>query len=140
MDEFELEQYSGSISGSSYLFGKVFPWQDYLALRTDQNTSICVYGNCTSVNGTRYTFAPATVRTVVRTGNMSSTYNCYENTYNTYTVSCTDPYYAYGNVIGVNYDLPLTGSITAMFIAGSVTVLALVSVFRVIFSLRRSVR
>lgn len=127
-------QYSSSPAGLSYLVGDILPWQDYVVFRTDEDTSVAVYSN----KSENLTFEDATVRTVKRTSSSySSYYTTTEEKYDTVTVSITSPYYAYGNVIGVHYALPSSQNISSLFVSVSFVIVALLSVFRLLWSLRR---
>lgn len=131
-------QYESAPSGLSYLTGDIKPWEDYVILRTDEDTSIAVYGT----RQEDMIWENATVRKVERV--TSSGYNSYyetsESLVGTAVVNVTNPYYAYGNVIGVSYDLPSTNAISCIAITAAVIVCVLVSIFRLVFSLKRGIR
>lgn len=130
-------QYPSTPSGMNYLTGDVQPWEDYLCFRSDEDTSVCVYGLKSS--GTNFT--DATVRTVKRS---SEGYGSYYVTTETsgvdVSVSITDPYYAYGNIIGVSYALPSSANITAICISGFFILSCLLSVFRLVWSLKGGIK
>lgn len=130
-------QYSSSPSGLSYLLGDVMPWEDYVCFRSDEDTSVCVYGLKSS--GTDFT--DATVRTVRRN---SAGYGSYYVTTETsgvdVSVSITEPYYAYGNIIGVSYALPSSVNITSICISGFFILACLLSVFRLVWSLKGGIK
>lgn len=126
-------QYASSPTGLSYLLGDVMPWEDYVCFRSDENTSVCVYGLKSS--GTDFT--NATVRTVSRS---SSGYGSYYVTSETsgvdVSVTITEPYYAYGNIIGVSYALPSSANVSSVCISGFFILACLLSVFRLVWTLK----
>ena len=128
-------QYESSPNGLSYLSGDIMPWHDYVIFRSDEDTSVAVYG----AKSDGLYFEDATVRTVRRSGSGYNNYVVHEYTGQDVTVDIINPYYAYGNVIGVSYALPSSSSITSLFVCSSVVVCALVSVFRLVWSLKRGV-
>lgn len=124
--------------GINVLAGDIMPWHDYVILRTGEYTSVAVYG----LNSDGLTFEDATVRTVTR-GSFSGYTNYYtvsESKYDTVEVDISNPYYCYGNVIGVAYDLPSSINVMSMCVCACVVVCALMSVFRLLWSLRRVAR
>lgn len=128
-------QYTGSApSGLAYLTGDIKPWEDYVVFRTDNYTSIAVYG--TKSDGKN--FENATVRIVSRPNNQGN-YITSELHNQSVTVNISEPYYAYGNVIGVAYDLPSSNNITSIMVTGAVVFCALLSVFRLVWSLKKGV-
>lgn len=128
-------QYEGSPNGLTYLAGDIMPWHDYVIFRSDEDTSVAVYG----VKSDGLFFEDATVRTVSRSGNGYNHYVVSETTGSEVVVDITNPYYAYGNIIGVSYSLPSSGAITCLVVCATVCVCALISVFRLVWSLKRGV-
>lgn len=121
--------------GINYLVGDILPWEDYVIFRASDTLSISVYGNKQS--GMRW--EDATVRYVERiTSGYNSYYDYWEDTVDSVSVNIDYPYYAYGNVIGMNYDLPSSNNITAISVSAILVVTVLVSLFRSVFSLRRA--
>ena len=131
-------QYEASPQGVSFLAGDIKPWEDYVILRTDEDTSVAIYG----IYQEDMVWENATVRTLTRTtsSGYNTYYDTYESTVGTAIVNISNPYYAYGNVIGVSYDLPSSDSITCIAVCAAVVVSALISVFRLVFSLKRGVK
>lgn len=127
-------QYDSTPTGLSYLSGDIMPWHDYVIFRSDENTSVAVYG----VKSDDLTWEDATVRKVWRTNNYN-TYQVSEEVYDTVTVNIDNPYYAYGNVIGVNYSLPSSQIVTSNVVSAAVIIIILVSIFRTVWSLKRGV-
>ncbi len=129
-------QYESAPQGMTYLTGDIMPWDDYVIFRTDENTSIAVYGP--KQEGMEW--EDATVRIVERV--TSTGYNTYydvsEHTYSSVSVDISNPYYAYGNVIGVSYDLPSSGNISALAVSSACIVLVLIKIFQSVWSLKRS--
>lgn len=121
-------------TGFNYLAGNIMPWDDYLIFKTDNYTSVAVYG--TKSDGTH--FQNATVRIVSRPNNQGYYYTT-ELKNQDVTVNITNPYYAYGNVIGVAYDLPASNNITSITVSAAVIFCALISVFRLVWGLKRGV-
>lgn len=122
-------QYPASPSGMNYLTGDVQPWEDYLCFRSDEDTSVCVYGF--KSDGT--SFSDATVRTVRRT---NSIYQVTEQSGIDVDVNISYPYYAYGNIIGNNYNLPSYNAVTSVCASGFFILAILISVFRLVWSLK----
>lgn len=127
-------QYEASPNGLSYLTGDIMPWHDYVIFRSNEQTSVAVYG----LKSDDLTWEDATVRTVSRSSNLSQ-YQVTESQYDSVTVNIDNPYYAYGNVIGVSYNLPSTNNIMCMIIAGFFAITMLVEVFRSVWSLKRGI-
>ena len=126
-------QYPSSPSGMAYLTGDVMPWEDYLVFRSDEDTSVCVYG--LKSDGTSFT--DATVRTVRRS---SSYYQVSEVSGVDVDVSISHPYYAYGNIIGNNYNLPSYNAVTSVCASGFFILSILISVFRLVWSLKGGIK
>lgn len=135
----DYTQYESAPTGLSYLAGDIMPWEDYVIMRSDENTSIAIYGQ---YNGKTKSFENATVRGVVRNSgnNYQSYYSTFEREYDSVTFEITEPYYAYGNLIGVPYSLPASADITCSFLSISIVFCALVILFRTFFKLKRSIR
>lgn len=131
-------QYDSSPAGLNYLLGDVKPWEDYVCFRTDEYTSVCVYG----LKSDDLSFEDATVRTLTR--NTGSGYSSYYTTSETSGVDVdvliTEPYYAYGNVIGVSYALPSTQNVTSAVVCGTCILALLISVFRLVWSLKGGIK
>lgn len=128
-------QYLATPGNLAYLTGDIMPWDDYIILRTDQNTSVAIYGQMSE----EYVFKDATVRTVTRQSN-NSYYISTEETGVYAVVNIDEPYYAYGNVIGVSYALPSADNITSMVVAGTVVFCAVIKVFQLFWNIRKGVR
>ncbi len=83
-------QYEAAPQGTSYLVANIKPWEDYVVFRSDEDTSIAVYGN----KHEDLTWEDATVRILERT--TSSGYNTYydvsETVVGSVTVDITNPY------------------------------------------------
>ena len=135
---FDQYENSNTPQGVSVLVGDIMPWHDYVVLRTGEYTSVAVYGN----KSDDLTFEDATVRTITR--GSSAGYNNYytvsDAKYDTVSVDISNPYYCYGNVIGVAYSLPSAPNVSSLALCGCVVVCALICVFRLIWSMRRMVR
>lgn len=127
-------QYLASPQGLNYLASDIMPWEDYVILRIDEDTSIAVYGTSSE----DLTWDTATVRTLVR-GDYNTYYQVSEQHIEDVTVNISNPYYAYGNVIGVSYDLPTTDLITSNIISGVGICLALYAVFSLVWRLKRGI-
>lgn len=132
-------QYEASPTGLNYLAGDIMPWDDYVIFRSDDDTSISIYGQ---YNDSTKSFEKATVRGVVRSSgnNYQSYYYTFEHEYEDVTFEITEPYYAYGNLIGVPYSLPASADIIASVLPMAVVFCALVILFRTFFKLKRSIR
>lgn len=131
-------QYEGNPVGLSYLAGDIMPWDDYVIMRTEENKSVAIYG---LYNDETNAIENATVRSVIRgTSNYSSYYYTTETEYDEVYFDITEPYYAYGNIIGVPYTLPSSTSITASIVPMSLIFCGLVILFRTFFKLKRSVK
>ncbi len=126
-------QYLSSPSGMSYLTGDIMPWEDYLVFRSDEDTSVCVYG--LKSDGTSFT--DATVRTVRRS---SSYYQVSEVSGVDVDVNISNPYYAYGNIIGNNYNLPSYNAVTSVCASGFFILSILISVFRLVWSVKGGIK
>lgn len=126
-------QYPSSPSGMSYLTGDVLPWEDYLVFRSDEDTSVCVYG--LKSDGTSFT--DATVRIVRRT---NSIYQVTEQSGIDVDVNISYPYYAYGNIIGNNYNLPSYNAVTSVCASGFFILSILISVFRLVWSVKGGIK
>ena len=124
-------QYYASPSGLQYLSGDILPWQDYIIFRADKDTSVSVYSTKYE-NGTFYN---ATVRTVYRSN--YSNYVVSENQYDEVSVNIDHPYYAYGNIIGVSYELPSSMNIMSLAVCACVVVCSVLSIFRLVWSFKR---
>lgn len=124
--------------GINVLVGDIMPWHDYVILRTGEYTSVAVYGN----KSDDLTFEDAIVRTVTRgsTTGYTNYYTVSDVKYDTVSVDISNPYYCYGNVIGVAYSLPSSTNVTSLCVCVCVVVCALMSVFRLLWSMRRMVR
>ncbi len=135
----DYNQYEANPTGLNYLAGDIMPWDDYVIFRTDEDTSISIYGQ---YNDKTDSFENATVRGVVR--NSGSGYNNYyytfERQYDEVTFDITEPYYAYGNLIGVPYSLPSSTAIIASIVPMAIIFCALVILFRTFFKLKRSIK
>lgn len=131
-------QYESAPNGLTYLTGDIMPWDDYVIFRSDENTSIAVYGP----KQEEMTWEDATVRIVERVteSGYSSYYDVSEREYSSVTVDISNPYYAYGNVIGVSYDLPSSGNIAALAVSSACIVCVLIKIFQSVWSLRRATR
>ena len=127
-------QYQSAPSGLAYLTGDIMPWHDYVIFRSDENTSVAVYGFCSD----DLTWEECTVRELWRED--YSNYQVDEYTAYDVQVQIDNPYYAYGNTIGVNYNLPSSANITALCVSAALIVSVLIGVFRLVFSLKRGVR
>lgn len=125
-------QYEATPNGLNYLTGDIMPWHDYIIFRSNEHTSVAVYG----IKSEDLTWEDATVRTVSRSNNMSQ-YQVTESKYDSVTVNIDNPYYAYGNVIGVSYDLPSSCNITCMITAGFFALTCLIQIFRTVWTLKR---
>lgn len=132
------EQYpNGSPQQLSYLSGAVMPWDDYYFMRISDTTSIAVYGQS---DGSGY-FDDCTVRTVVRdTSGYSNTYDFSEFKAEGVTVVTSYPATYYSNVDGINYNLPAANNVMSCAVCISCLICAVMSVFRLFFSLRREGR
>lgn len=126
-------QYPASPSGMNYLTGDVQPWEDYLCFRSDEDTSVCVYG----LKSAGTSFSDATVRTVRRT---NSVYQVTEQSGINVDVNISYPYYAYGNIIGNNYNLPSYNAVTSVCASGFFILAILISVFRLVWSLKGGIK
>lgn len=130
---------NNSPQGAAFLASDIMPWEDYVIFRSDEDTSIAVYG--TKCDGV--TWYDCNVREVTRT-NAGTGYTSYyvvdEYEAEEVTVVIDNPYYAYGNVIGVHYALPSSANITSMLVASVVVVCAVLSVFRTLWSFRKVAR
>lgn len=132
-----FNQYEGSPSGLNYLAGDIKPWEDYVIFRSDENTSVAVYG----FSEDNLVWSNCTVRTLQRVYDSGySYYETSENNYDSVSVSITEPYYAYGNVIGVSYALPSSANISALAISSACVVLVLIKIFQSVWRLRGSFR
>ena len=133
----DYNQYESSPNGLNFLAGDINPWDDYVIFRQDDYTSVAIYGNC--IDTDPITFKTCTIRKLIR--NSQSGYSTYYRTTETdaknITVSITEPYYAYGNIIGVDYALPRADNVSSVAVCGAVVVMVLLSVFRTLFSLKR---
>lgn len=129
-------QYSATPTNLAYLTGDIMPWDDYIILRTDQYTSVAIYGQMSE----EYVFEDATVRTVTREDSSYNTYYSTEETGVYAVVNIDEPLYAYGNVIGVSYALPAANNITSMVVAGTVVFCAVIKVFQLFWNIRKGVR
>lgn len=127
-------QYENSPQGLQFLTGDIMPWDDYIIFRSDENTSVAIYGQCDD----NLNFDTATVRTVWRESGYGS-YLTNETTDYDVSVIISNPYYAYGNVIGNHYNLPASNNITAVICCGAFVLCCLISVFRLVWSLRKGV-
>lgn len=127
-------QVDSSPTGLSYLAGDIMPWEDYVIFRTDDSTSVAIYGQADE-NGV---FSTATVRTVERYTGYAG-YSTYETTMEDVSADILYPYYAYGNIIGVNYNLPSSNNITCLICCSAFALTALISVFRLVWSFRKGV-
>lgn len=130
-----FNQYNSSPNGLSFLLGDVMPWEDYICFRSDEDTSVCVYG----LKSDGLSFSDATVRTVRR----SSGYSGYVTTETSgvdVDVTISEPYYAYGNIIGVNYNLPSYTAVTSVCISGFFILACLLSVFRLVWTLKGGIK
>lgn len=127
-------QYIGSPSGLSYLTGNIYPWYDYVVFRSDEDTSVSVYG----LKSEDMTWTDATVRTVSRHSGYGE-YIVTESTYDSVTVNIDNPYYAYGNVIGMNYNLPVSDQITSNIVCSAVVFSALILIFRAVWKLKKGI-
>lgn len=127
-------QYLAAPQGLNYLASDIMPWDDYVILRIDEDTSVAVYGQVSE----DLTWESATVRTVVR-GDYNTYYQVSEQELSDVNVNISNPYYAYGNVIGVSYDLPSTDVITSNIISGVCICLALYAVFNLVWRLKRGI-
>lgn len=130
---FTYDQYETSPTGMTYLTGDIMPWHDYVIMRTDAYTSVAIYGQCDE----DLHFDEATVRTVFREDNYGASYVATEETLENVIVNVSNPYYAYGNVIGVSYNLPSSSNIQCLAVCAAVCVCALISLFRLVWSLKR---
>lgn len=132
----QYTQYMGSPTGLTYLAGDIMPWDDYIIFRTSEDLSISVYGKADDFNH----WDTATVRTLQRSDSGSRYYFTDEFEVSDVTVLIDEPYYAYGNLIGVPYVLPSSDAVVTVAVCGAVVVAGLVAVFRSIFSLKRILR
>ncbi len=131
-------QYESTPTGLNYLAGDIMPWDDYVIFRSDDNTSVAVYGP----KQEGMTWKDATVRTVERVSDSgySSYYDVSEREYSSVTVDISNPYYAYGNVIGVSYALPSSSNISALAVSSACIVCVLIKIFQSVWSLRRATK
>lgn len=138
----DFDNIAQSAQGLSYLSGDIMPWDDYVIMRVDDDTSIAVYGNCIERKSNYVYFPECTVRTVTRatSSGYSTIYDTDEEVYNDVYCYIHYPYYAYGNVIGINYDLPSSDNIIASFLSAAVVVASVVFVFKSLWRLRQCLK
>ena len=129
-------QYMGSPTGLTYLAGDIMPWDDYIIVRSDEETSVAVYGKADDYNH----WDQATVRTLQRYTSGSRYYYTDEIVVSDVTVNIDEPYYAYGNLIGVPYSLPASDAVSTFAVCGAVVIAGLIAVFRSVYSLKRILR